>query len=123
MDEPATPRWWRAVKNLVTEEDWGYVPGMVRVPFFKIVIKITKRSHDGYCSDVDDKKHHGVFRDTDMIETVYKMVGMLPLRDSSGNPWTITVDPFDPGWWCPTDGSGVCGIRSSVQFVSMEAME
>ncbi len=115
------PKWW-AAGDFVKEEDWN--PSNWTTPYLKVVVDVVERSHDGYCSGIeeDDDGHFIHFGGGDVIteETNYKMIGRVPLKDKRGGAWNFLGPSFDPRWRCASGGSGVCGVRPSVSFVSME---
>lgn len=121
------PAWWEA-GDWVTEEDWNKAavePAFV-APYLKVVVEVTERDHDGYCSGVErdyDDTHFIHSRGGEKVEIEerrYRMVAALPLKDKKGAAWEFVGSAFDPNWRCASGGSGVCGVRPSVSFVSME---
>lgn len=119
------PLWWE-LGHWDKEEDWEDYE-RPEGSYLKVVVEVTERSHDGYCSGVeeDEDGHYIHFGggEVEIEETKYKMIASLPLRDPGGAAWNYQGPAFDPGWRCATGGSGVCDVRPSVSFVSMERIE
>lgn len=117
------PIWW-SLNTFIEEEDWNdYNDDSSRGPYLKVIVEITRRGHDGYCSGIDESSE-GKFVDcfsgeeVDIEEHTYRMVAALPLKAPNGDDWVFEDMIFDPEWMCPSGGSGVCGIPSSVRFIS-----
>ena len=120
------PDWWEA-GNFVRMEDWEE-PGPECRPYLEITVRVTERSHDGYCSGIEEDPQDGHFfhfmgGDVEIEETSYFMTGKIPLRDEQGRTWDFFGPDFDPGWRCASGGSGVCNVRPSVSFLSMSRID
>jgi hypothetical protein len=120
------PAWWK-IGRFVEESDWDESDAPAH-PYLKVIVEATERGHDGYCSGIDIcAEGHPVCcysgEAIEVEERTYKMIGCLPLKDEKGASWNFQGPDFDPGWGCSSDGSGVCGIRPSVRFISMERVE
>jgi hypothetical protein len=130
------PDWWKH-GNFVPSDDWDEASAPAH-PYLRIVVEVTERNHDGYCSGIDedeDGEFHVRGDHVEIEETVALYTGCLPLHDWHGDNWefkqgdALQTDycessdflcpPIDPGWRCASGGSGVCGVRPSVRFVSM----
>jgi hypothetical protein len=125
------PLWWKAGKFMRAfsdsdEEDEEDTP--LKPPYLRVIVQAIERNHDGYCSGVEEsdlERRVCCFegKDVDIVEDSYLMTGYLPLKDPNGANWDFLGPPFDPRWDCASGGSGVCGIRPSVHFVSMTRVE
>ena len=120
------PAWWKAGR-FVEETDWDESDALA-YPYLKVIVEATERGHDGYCSGIDIcAEGHPVCcysgEAIEVEERTYKMVGCLPLKDEKGASSNFQGPDFDPGWGCVSDGSGACGIRPSIRFLSMERVE
>jgi hypothetical protein len=121
----APPLWWQA-GDFVKEEDWDTADA-AEVPYLKVVVDVIERSHDGYCSGVEEDEDGNYIHfgggEVEIEETAYRMIGRLPLKDANGAAWQFQGPTFDPLWRCASGGSGVCDVGASVTFVSMERVE
>ena len=120
------PAWWKPA-HFVEEADWDESDAPAH-PYLKVIVEATERGHDGYCSGIDIcAEGHAVCcysgEAIEVEERTYRMIGCLPLKDDKDASWNFQGPDFDPGWGCVSDGSGVCGIRPSVKFLSMERVE
>lgn len=118
------PSWWKA-GNFVRAEDSDDEEEPQR-PYLRVLVQAIERDHDGYCSGIDEDGEGGFHEHGEAVEIVeesYLMTGFLPLKDPQGNSWNFQGPDFDPGWGCASAGSGVCGIRPSVRFVSMTLVQ
>ena len=120
------PLWWKAA-TFVPEEDWEDMnDDTQRGSYLKVVVEVTERSHDGYCSGIEECEDGTFLRwyadgePEEIEEVTYRRVGAIPLKDERGANWDFLCGSFDPGWGCGGGGSGVCGVRTTVCFVSME---
>ena len=125
------PAWWVVAQNSAgyedpqnsfkREEDWD-AASAPKQSHLLVVVEVTERRHDGYCSgldtDEDGRVTHWSGEELDVEETTYRMVGAIPLKDEHGQNWNFQGPPFDP-LWLLCNGSGVCNLRPSVQFLSM----
>ncbi len=119
------PTWWEAGKftrTCVDSDDEDDEESPLKPPYIRVIVRATERNHDGYCSGIDEEDDSDC-EDTHIEEESYLMTGYLPLKDPRGANWNFQLPPFDPGWRCASGGSGVCGIRPSVHFVSMTRVE
>jgi hypothetical protein len=122
------PAWWGAGK-FVEEDEWDE-DSAPAPPYLRVVVEATTRTHDGYCSDVEeDEDGEFVYSYTNepvkLKERSFLMVGNLPLKDDHGANWKFQGPSFEPWWNCcgPKGGSGVCGVPATIRFVSMTRVE
>ena len=116
------PAWWGAGDF----EPAGRWQDTMEGPHSKVVVEATERDHDGYCSGIDGDEEEGfhIFgSEVEITEPTETYIGCLPLKDEKGASWDFLCSDFDPGWRCASGGSGACGVRPSVRFVSMERVE
>jgi hypothetical protein len=128
------PAWWKA-GHFWREEEWDKASDAPVGPYLKVTVEATERSHNGYCSELETTETGRTYcrkcvwttsemefeaESVEIEETTYKMVGAIPLKDAYGHSWNFLYGPFDPGWRCASGGSGFCGVRPSVVFLSME---
>lgn len=116
------PAWWDAGDF----EPAGRWQDTMDGPHLKVVVEVTERDHDGWCSSIDGDEEEGFHtwgHELEITETTETYIGCLPLKDEKGAAWDFLCQDFDPGWRCASGGSGVCGVRPSVRFVSMERIE
>lgn len=121
----------------MAEEEWEDLnDDSTRGPYLKVVVEVTERDHDGYCSEIEEDENEDEDEDEDedeegehtdgwyapvkIYDTTYRMIGAMPLKDEHGASWDFLCGHFDPGWDCASGGSSVCGVRPSVRFLSME---
>lgn len=123
------PSWWKAgnFQRALSDSDEEDEPPL-KPPYLRVIVQAIERNHDGYCSGVEESNldqrvcsFEG--KEVDIVEESYLMTGYLPLKDPRGANWDFLGPPFDPRWDCASGGSGVCGIRPSVHFVSMTRVE
>ena len=125
----APPAWWEAGDFACAgDSDEEDEETEMQRPYLRVVVQAITRSHDGYCSGIDEDEDGDGFHcfgggEVEVEEHSYLMTGFLPLKDPHGQSWDFQIPPFDPGWRCASGGSGVCGIRPSIRFVSMTRVE
>ena len=91
------PAWWEAGDFACAQDsdDEDDTDEMQR-PYLRVVVQAITRSHDGYCSGIDEDEdgqpvccYNG--EPAEIEEHSYLMTGFLPLKDPRGVSWNFQV--------------------------------